>query len=313
MADQARLAEEIVDAVNDLAGRHEGHRALHAKGTLLTGSFTGTPDGAALTTAEHLQGAPVRVTARFSNAAGDPARPDHGTDGRGMAVKAYLSDGTTTDLVAVSIPVFVVRTPEDFLAFTRARVPDPDTGQPDMAKLGPFLEAHPESMPAIQAALTAAHPESYATGVYYGVHAFRWTNAGGDSRWVRFTWRPEAGESSLEDQEAAKALGEHYLQEDLLLRCADDGVRFALELQLGEEGDPTDDPTAAWPHERERVVVGHLELTGPDTERERDGDVLVFDPMRLTGGIEPSDDQILHVRSHAYAESVLRRSGVARD
>ncbi len=45
MTDQARLAEEIVDAVNDLAGRHEGHRALHAKGTLLTGTFTGTADG----------------------------------------------------------------------------------------------------------------------------------------------------------------------------------------------------------------------------------------------------------------------------
>ena len=263
MTDQARLAEEIVDAVNDLAGRHEGHRALHAKGTLLTGTFTGTADGAALTTAEHLQGAPVRVTARFSNAAGDPARPDHGVDGRGLAVKAYLSDGTTTDLVAVTIPVFVVRTPEDFLAFTRARVPDPETGQPDMAKLGPFLEAHPEAMPAIQAALSAGHPESYATGAYYGVHAFRWTSAGGDSRWVRFTWRPEAAESSLADQEAAEALGEHYLQEDVLARCADGGVRFALELQLGEEGDPTDDPTAAWPDERERVVVGTWSSPAP--------------------------------------------------
>ncbi len=40
--------------------------------------------------------------------------------------------------------------------------------------------------------------------------------------------------------------------------------------------------------------------------------MLVFDPMRVTDGIEPSDDQILHIRSHAYAESVLRRSGVAR-
>ena len=312
MTDQARLAEEIVDAVNDLAGRHEGHRALHAKGTLLTGTFTGTAEGAALTAAEHLQGEPVRVTARFSNAAGDPGGPDHGRDGRGLAVKAYLSDGTTTDLVAVSVPVFVVRTPEDFLEFTRARVPDPETGQPDMAKLGPFLEAHPEAIPAIQAALSAGPLESYARCVYHGVHAFRWTNAAGAARWVRFSWRPDAGESTLEDEDAAKALGEHYLQEEVLARCSDGGVRFALELQLGEDGDPTDDPTAAWPEERERVVVGHLQLTGPDTERERDGDVLVFDPMRLTAGIEPSDDQILHVRSHAYAESVLRRSGVAR-
>ena len=69
-----------------------------------------------------------------------------------------------------------------------------------------------------------------------------------------------------------------------------------------------DDPTEEWPAERERVEVGRLELTGPETEREQDGDVLVFDPMRVTDGIEPSDDPILHFRSRAYRESVGRRA-----
>ena len=35
------LAEQVVDAINDISGRHEGHRAAHAKGTLLRGTFTG--------------------------------------------------------------------------------------------------------------------------------------------------------------------------------------------------------------------------------------------------------------------------------
>ena len=30
-------AEQVVDAINDISGSHEGHRAAHAKGTLLTG------------------------------------------------------------------------------------------------------------------------------------------------------------------------------------------------------------------------------------------------------------------------------------
>jgi catalase len=33
-----------------------------------------------------------------------------------------------------------------------------------------------------------------------------------------------------------------------------------------------------------------------------------FDPTRLTGGIELSDDPVLAFRAHAYAESYRRRS-----
>jgi catalase len=60
-------------------------------------------------------------------------------------------------------------------------------------------------------------------------------------------------------------------------------------------------------------MLGRLEVTGVATDRERDGDILVFDPMRITAGIECSDDPILQFRPHAYAESVYRRSGVRRD
>jgi catalase len=69
------------------------------------------------------------------------------------------------------------------------------------------------------------------------------------------------------------------------------------------------DPTVAWPADRETVEVGRVELEGPDTERERDGDILVFDPTRVTDGIDLSDDPILRFRPRAYSASVTRRSG----
>ena len=69
------LAEQVVDAINDISGRHEGHRAAHAKGTLLRGTFT--PTNAGLSTAAHLQSEPVPVTARLSNGGGDPGIPDY--------------------------------------------------------------------------------------------------------------------------------------------------------------------------------------------------------------------------------------------
>ena len=85
---------------------------------------------------------------------------------------------------------------------------------------------------------------------------------------------------------------------------------FSLEAQIAEPGDPVDNPNAAWPRSRRRVTVGALHITGLDTERERDGDVLVFDPTRVTDGIECSDDPVLNFRHDAYSESVARRMDV---
>ena len=303
MADS--LPEQAVDAINDVSGVHPGHRAAHAKGNLLAATFTPTADAPRLTRAAHMQGEPVRATARFSNGGGNPEIPDYAREGRGMAVKFYLPDESTTDIVALSLPCFFVRTPEDFIEFTRTRKPDPETGQPDMEKIGAWLGEHPEAQQAIQAAVGAEPPESYATTVYNSIHSFRWIDADGNGHFVRYRWESEAGESILSDEEA-RARGRDYLREDILERG---GAAFRLLVVLAEEGDPVDDPTVAWPDERERVDVGRLELVSPETDREQGEDVLVFDPMRVTDGIEPSDDEILRFRPRAYAVSVERRSG----
>ena len=306
------IPEQIVDAIHDIGGRHDGTRAVHAKGVVCGGTFIARPEAAALTRAAHMQGAPVRATVRFSNGGGDPATPDRAKDGRGLAVKLYLGDGGRTDLVTITLPRFFVRHAEDFLEFTRARKPDPETGQPDMAKLGAFLEAHPEALPAIQHALSQPAPASYAQLEYHGIHAFKWIAPDGTERWVRFSFRPLAGVAGLSDEEAA-GRPDDYLQEEIRDRLAREPVEFELEIAIAQEGDDPNDPTEPWPDDRERVVVATLRVDELDHTRERDGDVLVFDPTRVTDGIELSADPILHVRPDAYAVSVERRSGARRE
>jgi catalase len=306
MADS--LPVQAVEAINAATGEHPGHRVAHARGTVLAGSFTATPAASELTRAPHMQGDPVPVTVRFSNGSGNPAVPDYASrEGRGMATKFYLPDGEKTDIVALSLPCFFVRTPEDFVEFTRTREPDPETGEPDMAKVGAFLEAHQETLPAIQFVLGAKPPVSYATVAYNSIHSFRWDNAEGESRFVRYRWEPEAGEQALEPEEA-KERGRDYLQNDIAERV-EHGVAFRLFVVLAEDGDAVDDPTVAWPEEREKVEVGRLELTGLDESREKGDDVMVMDPTRVIDGIETSEDQILLFRPRAYAVSVQRRSG----
>jgi catalase len=51
-----------------------------------------------------------------------------------------------------------------------------------------------------------------------------------------------------------------------------------------------------------------LEITALETERETGGDVLVFDPGRVTDGIELSGDPVLRFRPKAYSDSVARRT-----
>jgi catalase len=301
------LSSRLVDALNGAYGVHAGHRAAHAKGVLCAGSFTATRTAAAITTAPHLQGDPVRAHVRFSNGGGDPTVADGTRDARGIAVKLYLADGTTTDIIGITLPVFFVRTPEELIEFNAARRPDPATGAPDMEKVGAFLAEHPETVPAVTAAITMPIPASYAQLAYHALHTFTFVAADGSVTAGRYHLVPEAGEASLTDEEAA-ARPEHYLREELEARLASAPAVFHLDLEVAGEGDPLDDPTAQWPAERERVRLGDLTISALAFDREVDGDVLVFDPTRVPAGIELSGDQILHARSGAYRESVRRRT-----
>jgi catalase len=86
---------------------------------------------------------------------------------------------------------------------------------------------------------------------------------------------------------------------------------FHVRAQLGDGTDPIDDPTEQWPADREVVELARLEVTGLASDRERSGDVLVFDPTRVTDGILLPDDPILHARPGAYSVSVARRTAAA--
>jgi catalase len=296
--------QQALATINGRFGRHPGQRALHAKGTVCTGTFAAAPDAARLTRAAHMQGPPVAVTARVSNGSGDPQEPDYAPGVRGLAVKFYLPDGSRTDILAQNSPRFPVRTPEEFISLIAADKPGPARA----LRLSAFLARHLEMLPALPAMLAAARPPaSYATCDYFAVHAFRWIDGEGGARYVRYRWRPHAGAKTLTPS-AARRLGRDYLQEEIVARLEREPVRFDLELQLAIDGDKVDDPTAAWPTARETVVAGTLELTGLDSERETGGDVLVFDPLRLTDGIEASDDLVLRFRPAAYSESIAQRT-----
>jgi len=298
------LAERIIETMGAIHGVHPGHRAVHAKGSCCRGTFIASPEAATVTRAPHLQGDEIPVTVRFSNGSGRPTRADGARDERGMAVKFHLPDGSSTDIVSLTLPAFFVRNPEDFLAFLESQRPDPETGKPDMDRVGAFVADHPETQKALGFLMLSMSPASFANCSFNGIHAFLFTNSDGRQRYGRYRWTTDAGDATLTEDET-RALGKGYLHEELEQRLRAGPMRYELQLQIGEDEDDPNDPTLPWPEERDLITLGHLTLT---EYAALECDHMIFDPGNVSDGIDPSDDPILHIRSDAYSISFARRT-----
>ena len=299
--------DQAIDTIRETGGAQPGNRALHAKGKLYRGTFTATPEAAQLSRAAHLDGSAVPALVRFSSGSGNPKQPDNAPGVRGLAVKLTLPDGSTTDVSTQTAKLFPASTPDGFISLLHAMRPGPTAP----LRLAGYIATHPrfvKALPVVRAANTV--PESYGTIAYHGLHAFRWVAADGSARFVRYHLLPQAGEHIV-PPDVAKTKGADFLIDELDERLAAQPVRFDYQVQIAADGDSTVDPSKPW-RSTQTVTVGSLEITGVDTEREHGGDIVVFDPMRVTDGIEPSDDPVLRFRTLVYSASVKLRSGVDR-
>ena len=293
--------EQSLDKIHARFGAHDGYRALHAKGIHCTATFTATAEAASLTRAAHLSGAPVPAKVRFSNGSGDPTVPDYVADVRGLSVGFVLPDGSRTDILGQTLPHFPFRDQEGFFAALGVSRP----GLAGLARMPLFLVRYPmAALSARQANVVLARRLSFAAHRYVAFHAYRWVGADGGERYVRYTWHPTVDEPELSKEEA-KRRGANYLFDDLRERLAREPVRMRLEVQIADDGDDPDDPSDRWPSGRRRITVGTLTVTAVDDDAD---DTIIFDPMRLTDGIEASDDPVLHFRSKAYGASYARRT-----
>jgi catalase len=303
----ATVVAQLVETMRALAGPHPGFRPVHAKGIVCSGTFRASAGARAVSRALHLQGQAVPTVLRFSNSSGDPDVHDGIPNARALAAKFQLSDGKNADILALHIEGFPARTPDEFLAFLRAQLPDPATGVAAPDAVPRFLDSHPDTRAFIERLMQKPVPASYGRASYYAEHAFRFTAADGSSRFGRYRWTPEAGEVYLSPDDASKRSA-NFLREELESRLRNGPVAFRLLLQLAGESDPTDDATALWPADRPLVELGRLEVTRISPTSAADERRLVFDPTNVTDGIGLSADPILLARSAAYSISYDHRS-----
>ena len=167
----APLHVQLVDAMRALAGPHPGIRAAHAKGIVCSGTFHATPDARHMSKAPHFQGPPLPPVIRFSNSIGNPDVHDALPGVRTMSVKFELAGGKSADILANSVEGFIARTPEEFLEFLRAQLPDPASGKPDPDAVPRFLAAHPAGRAFVERLMKKPVPASDAQVTYHAEHA----------------------------------------------------------------------------------------------------------------------------------------------
>jgi len=297
-----RLPAQLVQDLHGAFGEHRA-RAVHTKGVILQGRFDPDPGARALSKAA-VFAASVPVVVRFSDFTGLPAIPDTAYDAspRGLAVKFLLPDGSDLDVVTHSFNGFMVRSSAEFSRFLQALAASgPNAAKP--TALDRFLGTHPETKTFLTT--RKPPPASYATAAYFGVNAFRFTDAAGRGRYVRYRFVPEAGEHELDDATRATK-SPSYLSDEIVARVAATPARFTWYAQLAEPGDPIEDPASAWPETRRLVRLGTLTIdcAGPNTPTA--DQALAFLPGSLLPGIEVADPMVT-IRNAAYPVSASER------
>jgi catalase len=299
------LAEDLLKQFETIFGPHPGFRPAHAKGLMLTGSFTPAAGAQQLTRAPHAMRTSTPVTARFSNSTGLPGLPDNVADAnpRGLAIRFNLAEHVHTDIVSHSADGFPTRDGYQFLEFLRAAVASgPDVPSPKPVEI--FLGSHPGALAFVQT--PKPFPSSLARQTYYAVTAYQFTNAAGATRFGRYRIVPEAGNNFLSDAQAA-ALSADYHFDEIAGRVSKAPVRFRIVVQVAAPGDVTDDATVHWPESRELREFGTLELNAVMPDSPAQQKQIIFDPIPRVDGIEPSADPLLELRAAVYLLSGRQR------
>lgn len=299
------LSNDLIQQFDSIFGLHPGFRPAHAKGILLSGTFTPAPGANSLTKAPHVSGNTTPVTVRFSNSTGIPMIPDNDSNAnpRGLAIRFHLGEHVHTDIVSHSTDGFPTRTGEEFLEMLRALATS-DASKPSPSPIERFLSAHPAALAFVQTPKPS--PSSFAREAYFGVTAMRFINTQGVGRYGRYRIVPEAGVDHLDDQ-SVKGKDANFLFEELRERVGKGPIGFTIQVQKAVDGDKVDDATVHWPEDRPVVSFGRLTLTQAVPDEEAANKKIIFDPIPRVEGIEPSDDPLLELRAAVYLLSGRRR------
>ena len=299
--------DKLVDAFTPPgAERPLGHRRNHAKGICFTGIFEANGAGSELSRARAFAQGQYPVLGRFNLGTPNPSAADATVRVRGVGLSIATPDGQEWRMAMINPPVFTVSTPEAFYELLVASTSKDPNAMPA------FVGAHPEFAKFAAWAKSAPWTGSYAEDRFNSLDSFIFTDNSGAEHAVRWSLIPAAEPVAVPPEDLAKR-GPDFLEEEITERIRGGPARWTMQVTVANPGDPTADPTEAWPPDRRTVEVGTLIVQQIEAERDGPCRDINFDPTVLPSGVRTSDDPIPAARSSAYAKSYDRRTAEAKD
>ena len=306
LSPQRLTPNKLVDALTPPTGEPLGHRRNHAKGICFTGVFEANGAGTALSRAQVFTRGQYPVLGRFNLATANPNAPDATVRVRGLGLRIATPDGQEWRSAMIDPPFFPVSTPQTFYELLLA------SGSKDSNAMTTFAAAHPEFAPFAAWAKSAPWTGSYAEDRYNSLNSFVFTDSSGVEKTVRWSLLPAARPVSVSPDDLAKR-GPNFLEQEITERVRGGPQRWTMVVTVANPGDPTADPTKAWPEDRRAVDVGTLTVQAIQAEPDGPCRDINFDPAVLPSGISTSDDPFPAARSAAYMKSFDRRTAEAKD
>lgn len=301
-AQSETTAMDMVEMFEKLSGKQPGMRKAHANGLCATANFVPNAGISQYSSASIFAQESVPATIRFSMGSGNPSADQRAPGARGMAIQLTGPNGELHNIVGNSTPVFAAKNPDVFIGLLQTLLPG-ENGQIDYAKVGQYIATHPSTQALAHWQQTTNPPYSFGTSKYFGLHTFYFVDADGKETMFRWHITPDAGERLITAQEQA-ALPAEFLTNHATEQFTQDGMSFTITATIGQDGDTTNDPSQAWPADRETIEMGKITLT------DIGGDACTpinFDPNVMAPGFKASDDPVLRMRSPAYAISFGKR------
>eukprot|EP00903_Cladosiphon_okamuranus_P003765 g3763.t1 len=300
-------------------------RVVHARGYGARGYFECLDDCSDVTMASVLGevGKKTEAFVRFSTVAGSAGSPDLARDVRGFAVKLYSETGNW-DIVGNNIPVFFIQDAMKFPDLIHSAKPEPHSGFPQAQtahdNFWDFVSLMPESTHMLMWIMSdRAIPRSFRTMEGFGVHTFRLVNSAGESKFVKFHWKPKAGLQSVVWNEAMKINGADpdFHRRDLRKAIElGDFPEWELGLQIFDEDFAEEfpfsilDATKIIPEEMVPIrTVGRLVLDQNVDNFFAETEQVAFCTQNIIPGIDFTNDPLLQGRNFSYLDTQLKRLG----
>lgn len=288
-------AINTVDSFENLFGVTEGKRRNHTKGFCFSATFE--PVGKEILDLSNsaLFTGVSTVNGRLSHKGGNNSAADDVHADYGMGLEITTDSGNTNVMSMNTLDFFPVATPQAFSQLTKAQVEGAEAvkafkqGNVDLQR----FKAH---------GLTKSKSlKPYEGTTYNSVNSFYLVNDKDQKTAVRWSFVPVVPQMIVVEPK------QDFFFDNMKQNLNNDGIVWDMVITIANDDDIVENAALPWLGDHKTILAAKLKVNALAREEDGTCDLVNYDPLILSTGIEPSSDPLLQARRTSYAISFGKR------